>query len=126
LPEVESYLLAILSGERPAESRQAIADKFGVSKGMLEHAFKVELQLISEAYKEHRRQESLKAKDSLQYEMNKAVQRCLSRGRDANWERIITEIKSVNLAQFSVQRLDQARDAAIRKYMRNRKKIERK
>ncbi len=120
LPDIEAYIFDILRGKIPAESRQSIAYKFGVSKGMLENAFKSELENISKLYSEKRKAESLKAKDRLQHEMNRAVQRCFSKGREPTWERITTEIKAIDLSHINVHKLGKAREIAIEKYLANR------
>lgn len=50
--EIAPYISEILSGAREPETRKSIADRFEVSIGMLENAFKSEMILISWPYQQ--------------------------------------------------------------------------
>lgn len=122
LPEISQYLNSMLDGKEKAESRAAIAKRFGVSKGMLENAFKNEVEQLSKLYAKQRDAESLKAKDSLQYEMNKAVRRCGSRNRRFDWPHILAELQGIDLKHVGPQELDRARTKAIKSYVESEKR----
>ncbi len=77
---------------------------------------------MSRLYAEQKKAESLKIKDRLQYEMNKAVQRCGSKGRTFNWAHILSELKGIDLRYVNQRDLDQARTKAIKKYLNSEKR----
>ena len=117
LPGISQYLKRMLDGKEEAESRALIAKRFGVSKGMLENAFKHELEQLSKLYAEQLEAASLKIKDSLQYEMNRAVRRCGAKNRRCDWPHILAELQGIDLKCVSQQALDQARTKAIKSYI---------
>ena len=117
IPEISAFFRAVLSGQERAISRAAVAKRFGVSKGMLEHAFRDEVGKVSVLYKEQKEAESLKVKDRLQYAMNRAVRRCAAKGRKLDWAHILPELQGVDLRVVRQRQLDLARDKAVKRYM---------
>ena len=116
LPKISIYLSEIMSGRREPVPRSEIAKKFGVSIGMLENAFRDDLQSISALYDGAKSDLREQTKSSLQYRMNVAVQRCASKGRPWDWPHVVAELSGVDFRLVSQQELDAARDAAIKKY----------
>lgn len=114
--DIAIFLNKIISGDREPMPRKAIAKLFRVSVGMLENAYKPELARISRLYQGEVTKKSLKAKDSLQYEMNKAVQRCGSKMRSFSWPHVFAELKNIDLRHVKQVELDKARTAAVDKY----------
>lgn len=122
LPEISAYFKDVLAGKEKALSRSATAEKFGVSKGMLEHAFKAEVEKVSILYEEKKVSESLKVKDRLQFEMNKAVRRCGAKERPFDWPHISAEIKDIDLSLVSPLYLDKAKSKAISLYLGSKRR----
>ena len=116
LPKISIYLSEIMSGRREPVARSEIAKKFGVSIGMLENAFRDDLQRISILYDGVKRDLREQTKSSLQYRMNVAVQRCASKGRSWDWPHVVAELSGVDFRLVSQKELDVARDAAIKRY----------
>lgn len=119
LPEITKHLKYILMGIREPEPRTAIAKRFNVSVGMLENAFKEELKKVSKKYRNVSEVVSLEKKDDLQHLMNAAVRRCGAKMRKLDWEHIMAELKGVNLSNYSLSELSDARDKAIERYIRS-------
>ena len=117
IPEISDYLNAVLSSQEKAISRKAIAERFGVSKGMLENAFKGEVGLVSKIYKQQQVADSLRVKDSLQYEMNRAVRRCGAKGRKLDWRHILAELQGIDLRVVRQRDMERAKDKAIKQYL---------
>ncbi|WP_288131578.1 TniQ family protein [Microbulbifer sp.] len=116
LPEISLFMRDIIDGKRKPIARESIAKQFGVSKGMLENAFHRELCQISELYERERKKLRDQARSTLQYHMNRAVQRCGSKMRPFDWPHIFAEFKEIDVRNVSQRELDEARDAAIKKY----------
>lgn len=120
IPEISSFFQSVLSGREKAISRADIAKRFGVSKGMIEHAFKDEVRKVSKLYLERKEAESLKVKDSLQYEMNRAVRRCGAKGRKLDWSHILAELEGIDFRVVRQKDLDLAKAEAIKSYVDSR------
>jgi transcriptional regulator with XRE-family HTH domain len=117
LPEITRNLNAIISGNRPSESRAAIAKRFNVSVGMLENAFSEELEKISAIFHEENSEISLSRKGHLQYLMDLAVRRCGAKMRKFDWPHILAELKDINLNGYTPVQLSDAREQAIERYI---------
>lgn len=117
IPGIEAYLKKVLSGRVKARSRAYIAKKFGVSVGMLENAFKNELTEISTRYEKQKIAASLKAKDRLQFEMNRAVRRCGAKNRTFDWAHIFVELQNIDLKLVRQRDLDAAKEKAVKAYL---------
>lgn len=122
IPQLTAYFRAVVTGDEKPMARSVIAEQFGVSVGMLENAFKAELDLVSREYAKQKKAESLKVKDRLQYDMNKAVQRCGSKGRSFDWPHILSELKGIDWKYANQKDLDRARTKAVRKYLNSEKR----
>ena len=103
-------------------SRVQIAEKFGVSVGMLEHGFKNELQAISELYNRQKAAASLKARDRLQFEMNRAVRRCGAKNRLFDWPHILVELQNIDLKLVKQRDLDVAKTKAVTAYLKSKRR----
>lgn len=117
LPEISKFVNEMVLGKQVLQSRSYIAKKFGVSVGMLEHAFPRELKRISELYRFEREARRKLSAGTLDHRMDVAVQRCYSKKRTLSWPHVISELKSVDLSGISQARLDSAREKAIKKYL---------
>lgn len=122
IPKIDAYLKSVLAGKKKAMPRSKIAKRFGVSIGMLEHGFRYELQKISELYEAQRFAESLKSKNRLQFEMNRAVRRCGAKGRRIDWPHIISELQNVDLRHVTQRELDVAKTNAVRLYRESKRR----
>jgi hypothetical protein len=122
LPDISAYFKDILAGKERALSRSVIAEKFGVSKGMLENAFKAEVEKVSILYEKQKVSESLKVKDRLQFEMNNAVRRCGAKERLFDWAHILAELKDIDLSLVSPRDLDKAKSKAIKLYLGSKRR----
>lgn len=119
IPDISAYLKSVLNGEAEAMPRAKMAVKFGVSVGMLEHGFKTELQEISELYGRQKTAASLKARDRLQFEMNRAVRRCGAKNRPMDWPHILAELQNINLKLVKQRDLDVAKAKAVTAYIKS-------
>lgn len=116
--EIAPYISEILSGAREPETRKSIADRFEVSVGMLENAFKSEMTLISRLYQQKRNIELNDFWLLLNKEMDAAVRRCGSRMRSFDWEHILPQLnKSLDLSAIDIVELDKVRKDSILKYL---------
>jgi hypothetical protein len=116
LKNISQYLLDVIAGKEPSLTRKEIADRFDVSKGMLENAFKVELEKISSLHKARIKREREESRDGLQDAMNYSIRRCGSRMRAFTWANIFAELKDFDLTHVSQLQLDRARLIAIERY----------
>ena len=119
IPDISAYLKSVLNGEFEAMSRAKIAEKFGVSVGMLEHGFKNELLEISELYNRKKSAASLKSRDRLQFEMNRAIRRCGSKNRPFDWAHIFVELHNIDLKLVKQRDLDVAKTKAVTAYLKS-------
>ena len=122
LPEISKYFRDVIAGNQKAVSRSGIAEKFGVSKGMLENAFKAELGQVSILYKEQKKLSSLKVSNRLQFEMNKAVRRCGGKNRRFDWAHILAELQDIDFRYVTHSKLDAAKSKAIKLYVESDKR----
>jgi len=89
---------------------------------MLENAFRYEVGKVSELYKEQKEAESLKVKDRLQFEMNRAVRRCAAKGRKLDWAHILAELQGIDLRLVRQRELNLAKDKAVKRYMESERR----
>lgn len=116
--EIAPYITEILSGAREPETRKSIADRFEVSVGMLENAFKSEMTLISQLYQQKRNVEREDSRLLLIKEMDAAVRRCGSRMRSFDWEHILSQLNnSLDLSAIDIVELKKIRKDSILKYL---------
>lgn len=119
IPGISAYLRAVIGGEAKAIPRAQMAKKFGVSVGMLEHGFKNELQEISDLYDRQKAAASLKARDRLQFEMNRAVRRCGGKNRPIDCAHIFVELQNIDLKFVKQRDLDAAKEKAVKAYLKS-------
>lgn len=117
LPGITKYLNDIIVGTKPPEPRQAIANRFNVSVGMLENAFADELKAVSHIYHTKIEGLTISRNVSLQHLMDIAVRRCGSKMRKFDWHHILAELKGINLANYSHAQLSDARQKAVERYI---------
>lgn len=119
IPAISAYLKSVLVGEVEAMSRAKIAEKFGVSVGMLEHGFKNELQQTAELYDRQKTSASMKVRNRLQFEMNRAVRRCGAKNRPIDWPHILPELQNIHLKIVRQRDLDAAKAKAVTTYLKS-------
>ena len=86
---------------------------------MLEHGFKKELQEISDLYDRQKAAASLKARDRLQFEMNRAVRRCGGKNRPFDWAHIFVELQNIDMKLVKQRDLDAAKEKAVKAYLKS-------
>lgn len=119
IPAISAYLKSVLAGDVDPQPRRKMAERFGVSVGMLEHGFKNELLEISELYKRQKEAASLKARDRLQFEMNRAVRRCGAKNRPFDWPHIFVELRNVDLKLVKQRDMNAAKTRAVAAYLKS-------
>lgn len=120
LQEITVYLNEIIDGVRSAESRISIAKYFGVSKGMLENAFRPEIKQVSQIYETQKKIKLQDIKNTVQQKMNRAVRRCGSKMRKFDWAHILAELNVLDLNGLSSKEIFDARDKAIDSYLNSK------
>lgn len=104
IPAIAAHYKAMLEGHAPIESRYKVAERFGVSAGMLWHAFRSELEAIAEMGRQQRKEEKVIVdRDKVNASIRSAILRSLKRGRRLTLAGIASYI-SYEIQQFVDQK----------------------